>query len=393
MPRNSTTAHSFPGMVPVAVAAAWHMMKFMEVMSVQLQLRSLLAESQAPAVSIFVPTHRAGQEIRQDPIRLKNLVRQAERQLINEGTRPAEAHHLLEPVAALVEDAAFWPHQAEGFAVFRSPDVFRTYRVPFPVGEFVAVSDRFYINPLLPLLINETRFYVLALSQKAVRLLDCTRDGVVPVLLSDVPQDIEQTQPEGPTAHLRRHSLPMGGPEGGRFHAHGVGTEDVDMINVKRYFQQAEDGLRQRLAGERVPLILACVEYLAPIYREVSTYRFVLEEIVAGNPDGVPDDELQRKARGPSRIVISSRPVARPSPSIMKGLPRGERPTRFLTCSQRPSKGGSRPCLSRWACAGGGDSTSTGSCWRSMIARSRATRNCWTWPQHRRFDMTARYIA
>ena len=368
MPRNSTTAHSFPGMVPVAVAAAWHMMKFMEVMSVQLQLRSLLAESQAPAVSIFVPTHRAGQEIRQDPIRLKNLVRQAERQLINEGTRPAEARHLLEPVAALVEDAAFWRHQAEGFAVFRSPDVFRTYRVPFPVGEFVAVSDRFYINPLLPLLINETRFYVLALSQKAVRLLDCTRDGVVPVLLSDVPQDIEQTQPEGPTAHLRRHSLPMGGPEGGRFHAHGVGTEDVDMINVKRYFQQAEDGLRQRLAGERVPLILACVEYLAPIYREVSTYRFVLEEIVAGNPDGVPDDELQRKARGPSRIVISSRPVARPSPSIMKGSPRGERATGFLTCSQRPSKGGSRPCLSRWECAGGGDSTSTGSCWRSMIA-------------------------
>ena len=273
------------------------MMKFMEVMSAQFQLRSLLAESQAPAVSIFVPTHRAGQEIRQDPIRLKNLVRQAERQLINEGTRPAEARHLLEPVAALVEDAAFWRHQAEGFAVFRSPDVFRTYRVPFPVGEFVAVSDRFYINPLLPLLINETRFYVLALSQKTVRLLDCTRDGVVPVLLSDVPQDIEQTQPEGPTAHLRRHSLPMGVPEGGRFHAHGVGTEDVDMINVKRYFQQAEDGLRQRLAGERVPLILACVEYLAPIYREVSTYRFILEEIVAGNPDGVPDDELQRKAR------------------------------------------------------------------------------------------------
>jgi hypothetical protein len=76
--------------------------------------------------------------------------------------------------------------------------------------------------------------------------------------------------------------LPMGGPEGGRFHAHGVGTEDVDMINVKRYFQQAEDGLRQRLAGERVPLILACVEYLAPIYREVSTYRFILEEIIDG---------------------------------------------------------------------------------------------------------------
>jgi hypothetical protein len=272
-------------------------MKFMEVMSMQCQLRSLLAESQAPAVSIFVPTHRASQEIRQDPIRLKNLVRQAEQQLINEGARPAEARNLLEPVAALVEDAAFWRHQAEGLAVFRSPDVFRSYRVSFPLSEFVAVSDRFYIKPLLPLLINEARFYVLALSQKTVRLLDCTRDGVEPIPISNVPQDIEQTLPERPEAHLQRHSLPMGGPDNGQFHAHGVGTEEADMINVKRYFQLAEDGLRQRLTNERAPLILACVEYLAPIYREVSTYRFILEEIVAGNPDGVPDAELHRKAR------------------------------------------------------------------------------------------------
>lgn len=59
-----------------------------EVMSMQCQLRSVLAESRTPAVSIFMPTHRAGQEIRQDPIRLKNLVRRAEQQLIEEGTRP-----------------------------------------------------------------------------------------------------------------------------------------------------------------------------------------------------------------------------------------------------------------------------------------------------------------
>ncbi len=62
----------------------------------------MLAESQVPAVSIFVPTHRASQEIRQDPIRLKNLVRQAEQQLIKEGTRPAKARTLFEPVVDLV---------------------------------------------------------------------------------------------------------------------------------------------------------------------------------------------------------------------------------------------------------------------------------------------------
>jgi hypothetical protein len=48
-------------------------------------------------------------------------VRQAEQQLINEGTRAAEARNLLEPVAGLVEDSAFWRRQAEGLAVLRSP--------------------------------------------------------------------------------------------------------------------------------------------------------------------------------------------------------------------------------------------------------------------------------
>jgi hypothetical protein len=132
-----------------------------ELMSTYAELRSVLADSQAPAVSIFVPTHRAGQEIRQDPIRLKNLVNQAQDQLIKEGTRPAEARSLLEPLAGLMEDAAFWRHQTGGLALFRSPDVFRTYRLPFQVGEFVAVSDRFYIKPLLPLLMHDARFYVL----------------------------------------------------------------------------------------------------------------------------------------------------------------------------------------------------------------------------------------
>ena len=65
----------------------------MPVIAPQAEIRSMLSESEAPAVSIFVPTHRAGKEIRQNPIRLKNLVKQAEDQLVKEGTRPARGAH------------------------------------------------------------------------------------------------------------------------------------------------------------------------------------------------------------------------------------------------------------------------------------------------------------
>ena len=277
----------------MALSRSFHMMR---VMSTQAELRSVLTESQAPAVSIFLPTHRAGQEMRQDPIRLKNLLKQAEEQLIKEGTRPSEARTLLGPVSNLIDDDPFWQHNGDGLALFRSPDVFRTYRLPFEPSEFVAVSDRFYIKPLLPLLMHDARFYVLALSQKAVRLLECTRDHAEAVEVPDVPQGMEQALPEGPAPQLQRHTLPMDGRGAARFHGHGVGTDDVDVVNLRRYFQRVEDGLRERLKNERAPLILACVEYLAPIYKEVSAYRFILDAVVEGNPDGLRDEELQQKA-------------------------------------------------------------------------------------------------
>lgn len=266
----------------------------------QQDLQSVIEQSQGPSqgpcVSLFLPTHRAGHDIQQGPIRLKNLVRQAEAQLIEEGTRPTEARELLAPIADLIDNAGFWRHQLDGLGIFRSRDVFRLYRLPLPLEEFVTVSDRFTIKPLLPLLINEARFYVLAISQKAVRLLDCSRDHMQRVELPHVPQGMEEALPEEPAPQLQRYTLPLGGPHATRIPGHGVGMEDLDVINLTRYFHRVEEGLWPILKDERAPLILACVEYLAPIFREVSRYRSILEPVVAGNPDGLADEELHAKA-------------------------------------------------------------------------------------------------
>ena len=152
------------------------------------ELKSVITAGQGPAVSIFLPTHRAGPDIRQDPIRLKNLIKDAEQELIREGSRSSEAQALMAPVSRLLDDSTFWRHQEEGLVIFRSQDTFRVYRVPINVQEFVSVSERFYIKPLLPILMHDARYYVLALSQKAVRLLECTRAHVHNVELPDVPQ-------------------------------------------------------------------------------------------------------------------------------------------------------------------------------------------------------------
>lgn len=262
----------------------------------QEEIKTVIAESQRPSVSIFLPTHRAGPDIQQDPIRLKNLLKDAEAQLIADGNGTGQARELLAPVSALLDDAAFWRCQSEGLAVFRSRDILRVYRVPLALHEFVAVADRFYVKPLIPLLVNDARFYILALSQKAIRLLECTRDHVDEVPLPDVPKSMEEALPDGPEPQLQYHTFPVDGRNASRFHGHGVGTDDVDIINVTRYFHRVHDGVEDILKHQHAPLVLACVEYLAPLYKEVSTYRHMLETIIAGNPDGVKKEELHHKA-------------------------------------------------------------------------------------------------
>ena len=70
------------------------------------ELKSVITEGHGPAVSIFMPTHRAGPGIQQDPIRLKNLLKQAEEQTSQGETRPAETRESLSAVAARLGDAA-----------------------------------------------------------------------------------------------------------------------------------------------------------------------------------------------------------------------------------------------------------------------------------------------
>jgi hypothetical protein len=41
-------------------------------------LMELISEQKGICVSIYMPTHRAGSETQQDPIRLKNLLKEAE---------------------------------------------------------------------------------------------------------------------------------------------------------------------------------------------------------------------------------------------------------------------------------------------------------------------------
>jgi hypothetical protein len=251
-------------------------------------------------VSMFLPMHRAGAETQQNPIRCKNLVRLAEARLLANGLDASETRALLEPVQQLVVNHAFWQHQSDGLALFLAPETCLAYRLPLTFDELVVVTHRFHIKPLLPLLTGDGRYYVLALSQNAVRLLQCTRDRVMTIELEDVPTSMaEALRYDDPEKQLQFHTgTPAGtGKRAAMFHGHGVGTDDAK-DNILDYFRQIDRGLHAVLRDDDAPLVLAGVEYLMPLYKAATSYAHVMDRGLTGNPEALRAEELQAQAWG-----------------------------------------------------------------------------------------------
>ncbi len=259
--------------------------------------RFLVSYREGPCASLFMPTHRAGPQIRQDPIRLKNLHRAAEQALVDRGHRAAAAREWLLPVESLIRDDEFWRHQSDGLAVFVAPRLSLAYRLPLRFDERIVVGERFHVSPLLPYFTQDEQFYVLALSQRGSRLLRCSRHLVEPVDVPGAPPSMTETPGyERRETQLQFEAIAPPGKGGtALFHGHGS-SSDVSDADIVRYFRAVDRSVQEAIADSRAPLILAGVDYLLPLYRELSGYPSIHPEYMMGNPEGRSDDELHREA-------------------------------------------------------------------------------------------------
>jgi hypothetical protein len=263
------------------------------------EIEALIQRRNGWHVSIFMPTHRLGDDILQDPVRFKNLTSEAEGQLIDLGMRQPDAQKIINPLYELATIRDFWRHQSDGLAVFISPTVFQYQRLPMNFDERVVVSDRFHIKPLLPLLSWDGRFYILTLSQQEIKLLQGTRFSVGEVDLHEIPEGLQEAlRWEDPERRLQWHTSSSNEPGMRRaeFHGHMANAEVETKELIKRYFHEIDKGLNQILGEDHAPLVLAGVDYLLPIYKEVNSYPMLEERGVPGSPKELDMASLHEKA-------------------------------------------------------------------------------------------------
>ena len=262
------------------------------------QLQALARQTQNPSVSIFMPTHRAGPDTQQDPIRFRNLLREAERLLLDRGMGPRGVGELLRRAHDLLEDSSFWRHQYDGLAVYVAAGDFHAFRLPFGVDELAAVARSYYVKPLLPLFTNNGHFYVLAISQNEVRLFEGTRHSIGQIDLPEgTPQSLDDALPyDDLEKQLQFHTgTPQGGARSAMFHGHDAGDEG-QKVRIERYFNLVDASLREMLQAQRAPLVLAGVDYLLPLYRKVSEYGQIATDGITGSAERMRAEELHEQA-------------------------------------------------------------------------------------------------
>jgi hypothetical protein len=184
----------------------------------------------------------------------------------------------------------FWNHAEEGMAVFINESLFEIFELPYNLNEQVYVNDHFLITPLLPMISLEGSYHILALSQKNLRLLKCSRKEAIDVTPDDIFTNIEDFIEEKPEIQLQFHTGASN--EDAMFFGHGGSEEDKKVI-AEKYLRGVEESITKKLKNAGDPLILAGTEEILPVYRSLNKYKRLLETPIIGYPGEMKDKELQ----------------------------------------------------------------------------------------------------
>ena len=260
------------------------------------ELTELVARSRDDEVSIYMPGY-VGAESRQNSVRFKNLLTEAETKLLDKGLRRPAVEALLAPARELLEEPSLWGRIGKGLAVFINGDGVRLWKLPFACDELCVVGKEIYVIPLLIWLSNEASYYVLAFSQNQLRVLYGTSTELeeidVPGLPSNRDEALRLDEPESiQQAHVSRT---LGAGRGDlMFHGHG-GAPDDNKVELELFMREIDRPLSDFLRLETKPLVFVGVDYLFPIFEQVNNYPYLLPTPVTGNPELWSLDELRNK--------------------------------------------------------------------------------------------------
>ena len=252
-------------------------------------------------VTITLPTPRSVAGTTERALVVRSALRDAEEMLLDRGVRAADAASQLAPLADRARDREFWRGTGDGLATYLSEPEPLIFRLGRTIPSRVFVGERHLVLPLLPFLEPPERFYVLALSQNAVRLVRASRDGSAEVELAEEARSLAAAlSGYDPDPQFQYHTASAAPGRGGARSApvsHGAGVRP-HKVDLEIFLRRVDAEMSLRLHGDDAPVVLAGVDPLLSIFRGLTGLSAVAEGAVEGNPDALSADALHRRAAG-----------------------------------------------------------------------------------------------
>ena len=257
-------------------------------------LADLLANTERPCLSLYLPVHRTQPERRDDPTRYRALVRRLETSLDKTYKKP-EVQALMKPFVELQDDEEFWNARREGIAFFASPQVMVAQHLDRPVPELAIVANSFHLKPLLRLLQTVETFHVLTITRQRIALFVGDRDGLSEVELHpDVPRTIEDAL--GEEVKDARPSLSAAG---GGMHSqgHSGGREEND-LEMERYFRAVDRAVYEHHSRPTgLAMLLAGLPEQLGVSHKIRKHNHNIRlEGVTSHPDSLSVKDLTERA-------------------------------------------------------------------------------------------------
>lgn len=261
----------------------------------QEEFQQLMEVRHPECLSIYLPLPQAGQDPRHTATLLKNLMRRAAESLQKKDLRQAEIDRILQPLDALLQPSWYSRPHSEGMALFLHDGQIKMVQLPVAVVESVTVANRFRVRPLLSFLNQNGSYYLLALNLNSVHLYTADRYQLNEIMVEDMPASLQTIvasyDMEG---NLQRHSSSSKGSTSNNSSViHGyTSAKDSEKTRMEEFFRQVDAAIIRKLPADDKPILLACVDYLFPLYQSVSKSTRLIDGHVSGSPDTLGVERL-----------------------------------------------------------------------------------------------------
>lgn len=251
------------------------------------ELQELTRFQKPLSVTLYIPYMAANAATNPMQIALKDALKQAEGELKAAGATEKIVRKTLRPGWALAtEESAFWPHYHESLAIFLGAGLFQSYRLPADaVALNVHVGQGFDLRPLINVLAEDKAFAVLVLDHHATQLYIGDRYHLAAAPLEGFPADMGQTLniDEFPSCRELHAIAPAYTGKGSEGYHSQYNVAEVDKQLLLEFFRVIDRRIHRYITDRKLPLVIAGVKYILPIYRKASTYGNLLPAELKGS--------------------------------------------------------------------------------------------------------------